>query len=342
MTRARDTSNFVGTSTAGGKNLIPNGSFSIWQRGTSGTTTSYAYTCADKWLNYTDSGTVTLSQISVNGATDGTPPGVKYALRTNRTAGATADRSIAIFIIDGALAYVGQTLTLSFYMRIGAGITGSPFGNVTTRTYRFGPSTDSGNSTWNPSTFNSTTFTRVSLPITITAATAAAGADLFEVEIGVSPQATGTNTYFDLAGVQLELGTSATDFSLHGGTPVGELEACQKYFLAIPYNNGVARTNQYSDFLIMNAMDQTTWARGIYNTPVPMRTVPTLEVTPTSGNYYLLGSSGVLTITSISLDTETTASTIVVNAYRAVTAGATYYLRFNNNTTDFLRLTADY
>ena len=328
MTRARDTANFVGTSVAGGKNLIPNGSFNVWQRGTSGTTTSYAYTCADKWLNYTDTGTVTLSQISVNGAVDGTPPGVKYAMRTNRTAGATADRFIAILVIDGALAYVGQTLTLSFYMRIGAGITGSPFGNVSTRTVKFGSSTETGGSSWNASTFNSTTFTRVSVPITITAATATAGADLFEVEIGVSPQATGTNTYFDLTGVQLELGTSATDFSLHGGTPIGEVQACQKYYQRV--------------FNWTAVVDTTTTMGANSYLATPMRIAPTAtKITGSTLSWRTPSTDNTSTTWAFSSpQTSTTSIWFQISAVSGLTAGQSVTNRGYG--TDLIELTADY
>jgi hypothetical protein len=51
----------------------------------------------------------------------------------------------------------------------------------------------------------------------------------------------------------------------------------------------------------MNTADQTTWARAIVNFPVTMRTTPSLE-NPTAANYYLLGSAGVLSVTSISID----------------------------------------
>ena len=146
---------------------------------------------------------------------------------------------------------------------------------------------------------------------------------------------------FYLTGVQFEIGPTATQFTRSAMDINSELQKCQRYFVALPYNNGTARVNQYADFLAMNAVDQTTWARGVYHTPVPMRTVPTLEVTPTAANYYLLGSGGVLSLTSISLDTETTASTVVINAYRAVTTGASYFLRFAGNTTDVLKLTAE-
>jgi hypothetical protein len=146
---------------------------------------------------------------------------------------------------------------------------------------------------------------------------------------------------FYLTGVQFEIGPTATQFTRSAMDINSELQKCQRYFVALPYNNGNARINQYSDFLIMNAMDQTTWARGVYHLPVPMRTVPSFEVTPTAANYYLLSSGGVLSINSISLDNETTSTTAVINAYRSVTTGSTYFLRFANNTTDVLKLSAE-
>jgi hypothetical protein len=319
MTRARDTSNFVGTSTAGGKNLIPNGSFSIWQRGTGGTTSSYAYTCADKWITLTDSGTITTSQVAVNGSTDGTPPGVKYALRINRTAGATADRSIAILIIENAMAYVGQTLTLSFYLRVGSGVTTSIFGNVSTRTAKFGTSSNSGGSTWSASTFNSTTFTRVSTTLTIDASTAAANADLFEVEIGMTAQPPGTNTYFDVTGVQLELGTTATDFSLHGGNVAGELIACQKYYYQTTLNKHLCFVRDSG--LIFFSKDF----------PVTMRTAPVFihNLTTKVGNGVFPGTAGQIGFYGNGW-ISSSATTLLCSSDGATTdTGAVYVAGFN-------------
>jgi hypothetical protein len=144
-----------------------------------------------------------------------------------------------------------------------------------------------------------------------------------------------------ICGIQLESGSNMTAFQTSTGTIQGELAACQRYYYTLPYNYNAERQNPYTDFLIMNTADQTSWARGVVQFPVTMRTSPSLQA-PTAANYYILGSAGVLSVTSISIDNMTNASMAVVNAYRTgMSTGTTYFLRFAGNVTDYLRFSAE-
>jgi hypothetical protein len=285
-----------GPSVVSGKNILVNGGFDIWARGTTATFSSTYQYLADKWISYTDTGTVVASQIAVS-SSDGLPTGVKYAMRMNRTVGSNADRTIAIYVIEGATAYIGKTLTLSYYIRYGSGSTSSLFSNISTRTYRFGPQYDGVNQTLSANSFNSTTFTKVTQQIAITSNTLTNAGDLFEIEIGFN-QLAGTNTYFDIAAVQLEVGSAATPFARNAPTVALENISCMKYYqpLFLPnldFNQPVVREST-TNFVINQIL------------PVPMRTTPTLSYyTSGSPNASPIYGRGVFRDTSFSLSVAT-------------------------------------
>ncbi len=89
-------------------------------------------------------------------------------------------------------------------------------------------------------------------------------------------QLVGTNgATFYITGVQLEVGTTATNFEVRSyGT---ELALCQRYYVNM---NGT--TNSYQS-LFIGALYNTTSGSYIMNLPVPMRTIPTIT---TSGTIY--------------------------------------------------------
>ena len=77
----------------------------------------------------------------------------------------------------------------------------------------------------------------------------------------------GTNDYFEVTGVQLELGSSATPFSRAGGTIQGELAACQRYYYRVTGTGGPITFGM--------APNSTTIAQTYFKHPVTMRTAPT-------------------------------------------------------------------
>ena len=109
----------------------------------------------------------------------------------------------------------------------------------------------------------------------------------------------GANDYFDITGVQLELGSVATAFSRAGGNIGGELALCQRYFQL----NGLGWTGQ---------MVSTTTAtiNGFFKTR--MRANPTIS-TPSTGAVFqinvgslgsanYIGSNHYLTTNGVSFD----------------------------------------
>lgn len=329
---------------AAGKNVVINGGFDIWQRGTSFSSIGSNNYFADRWW-YGNAGTSNYSITRQSTGDTSNLPSIQYCARISRAAGNTnlSQQYLGnVFETVNSIPLVGKTLTLSFYARAGANwsasagsFSGSIASGNTTDVYLYaGVATNTIaavyptlNTTWQKFTATGTM---------LTSQTQAC------VYFTWAPTGTaGPADYVEITGVQLEIGSVPTQFSRAGGDIQGELTKCQKYFYTLPYNYNAERVNPYTDFLIMNTADQTSWARGVVQFPVTMRTSPALQA-PTAANYYILGSAGVLSVTSISIDNMTNASMAVVNAYRTgMSTGTTYFLRFAGNVTDYLRFSAE-
>ena len=143
-----------------------------------------------------------------------------------------------------------------------------------------------------------------------------------------------TSNYINITGVQLEVGSTATDFE-HLPYDI-ELARCQRYFCS-SFNPGVTPANGIANSVItiMSAYSSDTgWSPWI-PFPVPMRTAP--STTPyrdsalgTDGQwtYY---NSGYIALTSTSLSPNGTTNGFYCNGSRtsAFTARNSYLLRGN-------------
>jgi hypothetical protein len=260
---------------AGFRNKIINGGFEVWQRGTSISGASHNTYTADQWININDSvGTINISRqdISSQGI------GLRYAARVEKSAGAS-NRFVFINMTEGALSYIGKQVTLSFWLRKGSGLTSGITASVGTRASKYGTVYDDGSFGILNSQINTSTFTKFTTTFNITSATANASADLFEIEFSAI-QAGGTGAYFELAGVQLEIGSSATPFeNRHYGT---ELSLCQRYY----WRNIVWGTStRYSNNMYVPVMHR-----------VEMRTSPSIS------KYANGDAMGIQTISSVTIN----------------------------------------
>ena len=206
---------------SGFKNLIINGGFDIWQRGTSFSTNA-AYT-ADRWWLVNDSvgtATVTRQDISSQGL------GSQYCLRAERSAGTNrwvVGTQLETITLKSVL---GKTITLSFYLRKGSALTSDITATVATSSTeeKFGSNVDSTFITVSNSSINTSTFTKFFVTLNIPASSSALG-----IKIEFSASQTGaSNAYFELAQVQLEEGPVASVFERR---PYGqELALSQRYY----------------------------------------------------------------------------------------------------------------
>jgi hypothetical protein len=83
----------------------------------------------------------------------------------------------------------------------------------------------------------------------------------------------GANDWFELTGVQIEVGSVATPFKTYSGTIQSELSACQRYYYEMAYSGaepyGSGATVNTTSVVILTAL------------PVSMRVVPTAVYTGT-------------------------------------------------------------
>jgi len=290
------TINLLGQSvtTSAGKNGVINGGFDIWQRGTSiAVTAGTAPYTADRWTLAANANQAsTVSRQSVSDTTN--LPTIQYCARVQRNSGQTGTggmQFVQSFETSNSIRFAGQAVTLSFYARKGANY--SPTSSFLNVYGIAGTGTDqsrasgayTGETFWvnNQNVTLTSTWQRFTLSGTV-AATATEVATYF----AMTPTGTaGANDYFEITGVQLEIGT-ATTFARTGGTIQGELAACQRYY-SKSYNQattpGTDITSSYSGAVIFGGWGSASAAKVMqYPHKVTMRTTPTISFWDLGGN----------------------------------------------------------
>jgi hypothetical protein len=279
-------------SSQAGKNPVINGGYDIWQRGTSiSATAANAYT-ADRWqLAANTSQTCTVSR-QVTGDTTNLPF-IQYCARVQRNSGQTATGAYALgqsFESVNSIPFAGRTVVLSFYARRGSNFS-SASNNMIAQLYS-GTGTDQNILTG----FTGSAVVAQNLAVTLTTTwqrfsitgTVASTATQLGVYFNATPVGTaGAEDFFEVTGVQLELGSVATTFSRAGGGIQNELAACQRYY-------------QRHSFATAS-VDLTGLGVCISSTEayVPFTLFSTLRVAPTSVDYANVRISD---ITNIAVD----------------------------------------
>jgi hypothetical protein len=212
----------------GFKNKIINGSMRFWQRGTSFTTPAGVYT-ADRYkvTQNATSGTYVASRQTAS------LDGFQYCMRLQRSSGQTATGAIimghALESID-VIPLQGKSVVFSFYARKGSNFSSSS--NTITVQVFTGTGTD-GQSfaalTNEVNHINQTpTLTDSWQRFTYTF-NIPSNASEFRFNIFYLPTGTAsTNDYFDITGIQLEIGNIVTDFEHKSFA--NELQMCERYY----------------------------------------------------------------------------------------------------------------
>jgi hypothetical protein len=228
---------WAGPSTMAGKNFIINGGMDIWQRGTSFTTTgtfATSYT-ADRWQGY--QGGAGNTQVTSRQASD--LPGFRYFARIQRPSGNTSTAYLGYWTTletANSIPLAGKPVTLSFYARAGSNMTSS---NALVATVNSGTGTDqpnysfTGYTTVVTSTVNLLSSGGIVNGWQRYTLTGTVASNMTEVGVTFAYTPTGTastNDYYDITGVQLEVGSVATPYAPNGATYQAELAACQRYY----------------------------------------------------------------------------------------------------------------
>jgi hypothetical protein len=258
------------------RNAIINGSFDIWQRGTSFAAPTTNTFVADRWAWQSSSVASKTISRQASGLT-----GFQYSMRVARDSGNTNTASNYIgYSMESSDAYrfAGQSVTFSFYAKAGANY--SPTSSLLGFRLASGTGTDqnllTGGYTGNVNVLDTTqaittTWTRYSF-------TAAVGSTATELGLFFYSTPTGTagaNDWFEITGVQVEVGSQVSPFIRAGGGAIqAELAMCQRYF--IRYNAASGNNGGTGQFYSLTA------CRIVIPFPTKMRVAPSITAQNTT------------------------------------------------------------
>jgi len=277
---------FVPSTQLSHRNLIINGGFDVWQRGTSFTSISKEYNADRWWVNQ-------LSTVGTMSRQSSSLDGFKYCLRVQRNSGNTS--TSATYLSQdlesvNSIKTIGQKVTLSFYARKGADF--SAASDQLTVKLVSGTGTDqtlNNGYTGGANVINQTpTLTTSWQRFTYTSSAVVAssvnqlGVQIIRGNVGTA----GTNDYYEITGVQLEVGSAATPFEHRSYGE--ELARCQRYYQQLDYDDG--------DRFVANGFAQnSSESKFIYQYHGgEMRAAPTVsEVSVTNGYRYETGTDNI-------------------------------------------------
>ncbi len=257
--------------TAGGRNLIINGAFDVWQRGTSISLSSGGRAYGPDRFMAQSNFSAGSSSLSQQAFTLGAAPvaGYEAANFLRLTAGSTASYFDIGQKVEDVRTLAGQSATVSFWAKASVATTTQVllqqnFGSGGSASVDLTTNVTVGTS-WQRYTFTTTLGS-------MTGKTIGAGSHLGFYLVVAAP--TNSQT-FDLWGVQLEAASTASTFRRNGNNPADELIACQRYYVAESGSSNLLQG--YMTQASSTARDMAVFL------PVTMRVAPTVSVTWAAG-----------------------------------------------------------
>jgi hypothetical protein len=327
----------------GFRNVVINGGFDVWQRGTSFSTNNAAtaiYT-ADRWCAralYPNSSAVqTITQESTN-----IPAGSKFSLKSVVATAAVVNNSRMqlCYTVEpaDAIRYAGKQMMLSMQIKAIQNI--NQVAVIPTYSTTGGKSFDGTAISTNYFTVTTSGFTTCTVSFTLPSAatlttSGTIGFYLIYTRSSGAAEQVGDGIY--LSQVQLEQNYQPTPFEQR---PYGvELALCQRYYQR---RSGTGST-AYTSLGGFGSFGSTTAADFDFVLPVVMRVVPhTLDYHSVSG---FIGSTSSASYTSTGLNIQTATATSSVFAITlsgmSGTAGLSVRLLVNNSTSGYLGWSAE-
>jgi len=312
---------------SGRKNLIINGAMQVAQRGTSFTSFSGDTFTVDRWFT-SNGGAVagdTLSQQSFTPGQTNVPGEPESFFRFS--AGATVNNRVWGQRIEDVRSGAGQTLTLSFYGK--ASIAHSltiellqNFGSGGSSAVVFGTTGYNLTTSWQKFTFD------ITVPA-ITGKTVGAGS---YIELLLIRSLGASSVDIDIANVQLEVGSQATDFEHRSYGE--ELALCQRY-----YYKWDASSNPHLNICMGRAISSTK-SRGVVDYPVTMRNTPSIN---SSGSFRSVDTAANTGVT-VSISRASKFNTYINfdgTSGDNLTAGAVVEMGANNDTSAWIAWDAE-
>ena len=343
------------TNNLSNRNLIINGAMQVAQRGTSATSSGYhtvdRFECS---FGGTDEAP-TQAQVDIASGTTPYTLGFRKAYKVtngNQTGGGgTGDyiylrqRIESQNVANSGWNYTSTSsfITLSFYVK--SSVAQNFYGYLragTSKMYPFQTGSLSAD-TWTKITktisghadivFNNNNGTGIGLVIapffgtdfTANSATVdvwKANSDTERMPDNTSTWYTTNDATFEITGMQLEVGSVATDFEHRSFAQ--ELALCQRYYQRIAEGNGKSiceNATQFSSAYLFMSIPL----------PVAMRAAPTLEDTNASNHFIRYDNGSSSTFNTFGLDGVTTTTLFVISADVSGTAGSSCIVRTNSN-----------
>jgi hypothetical protein len=307
------------------RNVVINGAFDVWQRGTSfnpvsATSTTGLNYGADRWQFL--QATTSASAFTRQAITSTDPVGFNYYTRVQRANTLTLTTAYTVqtsFESQNIQQFRGKYVTLSFWARAGANYSAASSYLVSDIVTGTGTDNTTGNFTGNAvntTTNNVLTTSWKRFSITTSAVLATTITQL-GVRFVFTPVGTaGAADYFDITGVQVEPASAPSD---HEFRDFGEeLRRCQRYYYRTgPYSAGAQSYGA-------GYCSSTTNARISISFPVTLRTAPTaFEASGSSGTDFAVANLAVTTLcTSQPTSYTSTNNTAVVNFITGATLTA--------------------
>jgi len=244
-----DGSTLVANSSAGGglswagqpyANPVLNSAMDIWQRGTSISVTSASVYGPDRY--YVSSGAAATYSRQATGDTTNLP-NIQYCTRVQRNSGQTGTNALRFsqaFESVNAISFAGKTVTFSFYARAGSNYSASS--NALAVNMYAGTGTDQNliatgyTGQTNPIS-QTTTLTTTWQRFAYTGIISSSATEIGFVFDFTPTGTAGTNDYYDITGIQIDLGSVALPYRRNASTLQGELAACQRYYYRITNAN---------------------------------------------------------------------------------------------------------
>jgi hypothetical protein len=311
------TINLLGSSVAltAGKNIALNGAAQIWQRGTSVTGSTSAF-CADRFQAYRNTTGSTFSRQATSDTTN--LPFIQYCIRAQRNNGDTATNAIWVsqtLESVNSIPMAGKAVTLSFYARRGANF--SSASNVLSVVLGSGTGTDQNifaGFTGNVNVVNSSaTLTTTWQRFTFTGTVPATSTQLAFYTVYNPVGTAGAADFYEITGMQLEQGSTATAFQTATGNYQAELAACQRYFWQIATGSGTS-------FSLASA-ESTNTPLTVLQAPVTMRIAPSLVQTTGSAYYVIRSNAGINTFSTFITDNNSVNGITIYATSATITAG---------------------
>ena len=323
-------------------NPFLNSAMQVWQRGTSISLAASAGTTflADRWCIQTGASQATTVSRQVTGDTTNLPF-IQYAMRIQRNSGQTGTSNYGLMSpmeTINTVPFAGKAVTFSFYARKGANY--SATSDVLRAILRTGTGTDQNPYTGYTGDANSldanftltTSWQRFSVSGTIAATVTEMTAQFNYTPTGTA----GAADYYDITGVQLDIGSVALPFRTNGGTIQGELAAASRYY----WRSSSNATSNYQQYMWGMATSTGNVLVGL--------TMPTeMRVAPTSVEYANIeAADGVAGTTGGTLSINTNSSntkTVSLNYAKAAsfTQYRPYYLEAAGSSSAYIGLSAE-